>query len=346
LSASTERRPSAADTAVLLVALGTPASPTPADVRRYLAEFLSDPRVVQLPRALWLPLLHCVVLRTRPRLSAQKYALIWTPEGSPLKVHTERQAKLLRGYLGERIKPPLPVAYAMRYGEPSLAQALGRLAESGVARVLVIPLYPQYTESTTASVADALDRYRTRSRSPLDLRMVRHFHDHPGYIRALAAQLRAHQEKNGLVERLLMSFHGLPQRAVDRGDPYRDECEQTARLLAREAGLREGQWQIAFQSRFGRARWLAPYTAATLEAWAREGMRRVDVICPGFTCDCLETLEEIGIEGRRTFLDAGGREFHLVPCLNERDEWIRTLADLAQKELDDWTARPARRTPG
>ena len=315
--------------AVLLVALGTPAAPTARDVRRYLAEFLSDPRVVQIPRALWWPILHGIVLRTRPAVSARKYALIWTPEGSPLKVHTERQAKLLRGYLGERMRPAPPVEYAMRYGKPSIAEALERLSASGCTRVVVIPLYPQYTESTTASVEDALARYRGR----MKLRLVRHFHDHPGYIKALAAQLRHHQEKNGLIGRLLMSFHGLPQRAVDLGDPYRSEAQETARLLAWEAGLREGSWQISFQSRFGRARWLQPYTAATLEAWGREGVERVDVACPGFVSDCLETLEEIGIEGRRTFLEAGGREFHLVPCLNERDEWIRALADLAGAEL-------------
>jgi len=340
LSASVEPGSRRGAAGVLLVALGTPESPTAPAVRRYLREFLSDPRVVQIPRLLWLPILHGIVLRTRPRVSAEKYALIWTPEGSPLKVHTERQAKLLRGYLGEQIRPSLPVEYGMRYGKPSIAEGLDRLAASGIERVLVIPLYPQYTESTTASVEDALEAYRSRKRSRVQLRMVRHFHDLHGYIRALARQLLAHQEKNGLIERLLMSFHGLPQRAVDLGDPYRDECEQTAALLAREFGLREGQWQIAFQSRFGRARWLQPYTAATLEAWARQGVQRVDVFCPGFVSDCLETLEEIGIEGRRTFLAAGGREFHLVPCLNERDEWIRALSDLAQKELRDWIAAP------
>ena len=331
-------------TAVLLVALGTPASPAASDVRRYLGEFLSDPRVVKLPRALWWLILHGIVLRTRPSVSAQKYAKIWMSEGSPLAVHTQRQAKLLRGYLGERSRksnghgsaPAPAVDYAMRYGEPSVARTLARLAGEGVSRVLAVPLYPQYAESTTASVEDALAQYRARAQKPVEIRMVRHFPDHPGYIRALAALLRDHQERNGPIERLLMSFHGLPQRAVDLGDPYRDESVLTARLLAQEAGLREGQWQLTFQSRFGRARWLQPYTAATLEAWGREGLPRVDVMCPGFVSDCLETLEEIGMEGRSTFLAAGGGQFHLIPCLNERHEWIEALADLTEAEFKDW----------
>ena len=331
-------------TAVLLVALGTPASPSAAAVRRYLGEFLSDPRVVKLPRALWWLILHGIVLRTRPSASAEKYAKIWTSEGSPLAVHTARQAKLMRGYLGERGRkqgaPAPAVDYAMRYGEPSVARVLERLAGEGVSRVLVVPLYPQYAESTTASVEDALAQYRAIARKPVELRMVRHFPDHPGYIRALAALVRDHQERNGPIERLLMSFHGLPQRAVDLGDPYRDESVLTARLLAKEAGLREGQWQLCFQSRFGRARWLQPYTAATLEAWGREGVSRVDVMCPGFVSDCLETLEEIGMEGRATFLAAGGKEFRLIPCLNERHEWIEALADLTEAEFRDWNRSP------
>jgi ferrochelatase len=322
-------RPAQAPTAVLLVNLGTPAAPAPAAVRRYLREFLSDPRVVDLPRILWLPILHAFVLNTRPAKSAAKYASIWTDEGSPLRVHTERQTKLLRGYLGERLPSPPAVAFAMRYGEPSIARALEALAARGIRRVLVVPLYPQYAASTTASVEDALARvhHLLRARS-MEVRVLQDFHDDPGYIGALSAQLREHREKNGPPDRLLMSFHGLPQRAIDRGDPYRDQCAATARLLALESGQPEGRWQVSFQSRFGAAEWLKPYTVDVLRGWGREGVSRVDVVCPGFVSDCLETLEEIGIEARRAFLEAGGSEFNLLPCLNERHAWIQALADL------------------
>jgi ferrochelatase len=315
--------------AVLLVNLGTPEAPTRAAVRRYLREFLSDPRVVELPRIVWLPILHGIVLATRPAKSAAKYASIWTAEGSPLRVHTERQAKLLRGYLGERLASPPTVAFAMRYGEPSIARAAEALAARGIRRILAIPLYPQYAASTTASVGDALARVRHLDHARgMDVTVLDDFHDDPGYIGALAAQLREHREANGAPDRLLMSFHGLPQRAVDRGDPYRDQCMRTARLLAEASGQPEGRWQVAFQSRFGAAEWLKPYTVDVLRGWAREGVGRVDVVCPGFVSDCLETLEEIGIEARRAFLDAGGTEFRLLPCLNERHAWIQALADL------------------
>jgi ferrochelatase len=271
-------------------------------VRRYLAEVLGDPRVVKLPRWLWLPILHWIVLKTRPRRSAEKYAQIWLPEGSPLAVHTARQAKLL----GE--KTGLKVAYAMRYGEPSIARALRELQDP-----LVVPLYPQYSESTTASVADVL---------PPGVRMIEHFHHDPGYIAALAASVRRHWERHGRGERLVMSFHGLPKKGSER---YEKECRTTARLLA---GTLKTEYLVTFQSRFGYAEWLQPYTEPTLEGLAKTNPR-VDVLCPGFVCDCLETLEEIGIAARRAFLDAGGREFYLVSCLNESPDWIDALAALA-----------------
>jgi ferrochelatase len=320
--------------AVLLVNLGTPEAPTPAAVRRYLRQFLSDPRVVELPRWLWLPVLHCVVLTTRPKASAKKYASVWMAEGSPLRVHTERQAKLLRGYLGDRLRADAPsVQFAMRYGEPSISKALASLRASGARRVLVVPLYPQYAASTTASVQDEISAQGLRS--GMEVRTVKDFHADQGYIGALAHQLREHREKSGPLGRLLMSFHGLPQRSVDRGDPYRDQCLASARLLAREAGLEDGTWHVSFQSRFGAAEWIQPYTVEVLRTWGREGARRVDVICPGFVSDCLETLEEIGIEGRHAFTEAGGGEFHLLPCLNERHEWIEALSRLAMAELAD-----------
>jgi ferrochelatase len=273
-------------------------------VRAYLAEFLADPRVVELPRWLWLPLLHGVVLRRRPAQSAAKYAKVWTPEGSPLAVHTARQARLLREASG------LPVEYAMRYGEPGIAAALRKLP----GKVRVVPLYPQYARSTTESVRDVVGG---------DVAFVEQFHDHPAYIAALAALVQDRPDV------LVMSFHGLPQRAAERGDPYRDQCERTAGLLAKELGLQPGQYRVTFQSRFGPARWLQPYTAEVLAELGAARTRRVDVLCPGFVADCLETLEEIAIEGRKIFLDAGGGEFRALPCLNESPRWIAALKDIA-----------------
>jgi ferrochelatase len=287
---------------ILLVNLGTPDAPTGEAVRRYLAEFLADPRVVELPRWLWLPILHGIVLRTRPAKSAEKYAKIWTPEGSPLAVHTRRQAELLLQRLGR------PVRYAMRYGNPPLSSA-------GDAD-LVIPLYPQYSGSATGTVFDALPGKR----------IIRDFHDHPAYIEALAAVIERHWVAHGRGERLVMSFHGLPQRAVDRGDPYQKQCLATAELLGRR--LNTG-YLATFQSRFGAARWLQPYTEPALVALAGGGVKRVDVVCPGFVSDCLETLEEIGIGARHAFMAAGGEALSLVPCLNEAPEWIDALAEIA-----------------
>ena len=273
-------------------------------MRAYLAEFLSDPRVVELPRWLWLPVLHGIVLRRRPAQSAAKYAKIWTPEGSPLAVHTRRQAELLRQATG------LPVEYAMRYGEPGIAAALRKLP----ARVRVVPLYPQYARSTTESVRDAAGG---------GVDFVEQFHDDPGYVAALAALVEERPDV------LVMSFHGLPQRAVQRGDPYGDQCLRTARLLALALGLREDQYRVTFQSRFGPARWLQPYTSAVLAELGAARTRRVHVICPGFVADCLETLEEIALEGGRIFRDAGGGEFRALPCLNESPRWIEALARIA-----------------
>lgn len=325
-----------AKTAVLLINLGTPDAPTQQAVRRYLKQFLSDPRLVEIPRAIWLPILHGFVLNTRPRKSAQKYASIWTSEGSPLKVHTEKQAKLLRGYLGLKVRMPLTVEFAMRYGHPSIADALARLKSEGCERVLVLPMYPQYAAASTASALDQVAEFLQRTRNVPEIRLVKHFHDHPSYIGALASLVQEHWRQSGRPDKLVMSFHGLPRFALARGDPYHCECHKTARLLAEKLELADSHWQIAFQSRFGRAEWIKPYTASTLADYGRQGVRRVDVICPGFAADCLETLEEIGIEGRKIFLGAGGREFHLLPCLNERDDWIGALADIVRQHLADW----------
>ncbi|MFY9316025.1 MAG: ferrochelatase [Burkholderiales bacterium] len=299
---------------ILLVNLGTPAAPTPAAVREYLAEFLADPRVVELPRWIWLPLLYGFVLRTRPKKSAQKYAAIWAKEGSPLAVHTRLQAHLLQKMLSER---SIQVAWGMRYGSPSIRQGLKQLSECG--EIAVLPLYPQFSRSTTESVRDEL---------PPGTKLIEQFHDHPAYIAALAALVQRHWTAHGKAH-LVMSFHGLPQRAVDRGDPYQKQCLATAKILAGVLKLAPADYRVTFQSRFGAAKWLQPYTAPTLVSLAKEGAKRVDVFCPGFVSDCLETLEEIGIEGKKSFLDAGGKEFHLLPCLNESPEWIAALGRIA-----------------
>jgi protoporphyrin/coproporphyrin ferrochelatase len=315
-------------TGVALINLGTPAAPTPQALRAYLKEFLWDRRVVDLPRLPWWLILNGIILNTRPKKSAEKYAKIWTPDGSPLRVHTEKQAKLLRGYLGQRGQRDIPVAWAMRYGDPSVASVLDRLAREGADRIVVLPLYPQFSNSTTASSFDAVHAWQAKHRSGPAIIEIGDYHDHPGYIRALAASIVAHREREGRGDKLLMSFHGIPQRAVDRGDPYADQCRRTGALLAAELGLAADAWTLTFQSRFGRARWLQPYTQPTLEQLARDGLKSVDVVCPGFAADCLETLEEIAMECRAAFLAAGGTDFNYIPCLNERDEWIAALTDI------------------
>lgn len=305
-------------TGVLLVNLGTPEAPTPQAVRAYLAEFLGDRRVVKIPRILWLPILHGIILRTRPARSAAKYEAVWTDEGSPLAVHTVRQAKLLRGLYG----PGGPrVDYAMRYGRPRIADAIAGLREAGCTSVKVLPLYPQFSESTTESVRDVLGK-----RTP----MVEDFHDHPAYIAALAAVVRRHWEYHERGDKLVMSFHGLPQSVVDAGDPYQKQCLATARLLAAKLDLDADRYVVTFQSRFGLAKWLQPYTEPTLVDLARRGLRDVDVFCPGFVSDCLETLEELGIGAREAFTGAGGRMFRLIPCLNESDEWIAAMRAIVE----------------
>ena len=323
---------------VLLINLGTPEAPTPAAVRAYLKEFLSDPRVIEIPRALWLPILHLFVLTTRPRQSARRYAQVWMAEGSPLKVHTERQAVMLRGYLGERTRFPLLVDYAMRYGRPGIADKLREMKAGQCDRILLVPLYPQYAASTTATAADAAFACVADMRHQPALRTIRSFHDHPGYVAALAQSVRDFWMRNNRPDVLVMSFHGVPRATLDKGDPYHCECQKTGRLLAAALALKPEQYRLAFQSRFGRARWLQPYTADVLAELGRQNLKRVDVICPGFVSDCLETLEEIAIEGKATFVGAGGRELHQIPCLNERDDWMHALTDLVIENLAGWTA--------
>ena len=335
---------SAPKTGVLLTNLGTPDEPTPAAVKRYLKQFLSDPRVVEIPRIAWWPILNGIILNTRPRRSAQKYQLIWTAEGSPLKVHAERQSKMLAGYLYARGFRDVEVALGMRYGNPPIAQALDDLAGRGCDRVLVVPLFPQYAASTTASAFDAVAKWAGAMRNLPALDFLRNFHDHPAYIGALAQSVRQHWEREGgPADMLLMSFHGLPQFTLQQGDPYHCECLKTARLVADALGLADGAWRACFQSRFGKTAWLEPYTTDTLALLGPTGLGRLDVICPGFISDCLETLEEIAMEGKETYRSAGGGAFTYIACLNERDEWLHALCDIVAPHLAA-LARPPNRS--
>jgi ferrochelatase len=327
-------------TGILLVNLGTPDAPTPQAVRAYLKEFLSDPRVVEMPRALWWFILNGIILNTRPKKSAAKYASIWLPQGSPLRVHTEKQAAMLQGYLGQRTRAPFVVEHAMRYGNPSIPAVLRRLKEQNCQRILVVPLYPQYAASTTATVTDIVFGELQQMRDTPALRTIKHFHDHPGYIKALAGNINDYWMKHGRPDKLLMSFHGLPRYTLDKGDPYHCECQKTGRLLAQQLGLKPEQYAISFQSRFGKAAWLQPYTTATLKEWGKQKTGRVDVVCPGFVSDCLETLEEIAQEGKEDFQHAGGGEYHYIPCLNDRNDWLHALTDLVLDNLHGWLIEP------
>ena len=329
---------SLARTGILLVNLGTPEAPTPAALRSYLKEFLSDPRVVEIPKPLWWMILNGIVLNTRPKKSARKYATIWTAEGSPLKVHTEKQLKLLKGWLGERIKSPVKLEYGMRYGLPSVAEGLDKLRSSGCDRILILPLYPQYAASSTGTAIDAIAKYLARVRNQPALRTIKHFHDHPAYINALAANIRDYWQREGRPDVLVMSFHGLPRYTLDKGDPYHCECQKTGRLLVERLGLDKEQYRLTFQSRFGKAEWLKPYTDKTLEELGKAGVERVDVICPGFVADCLETLEEIAQEGRDSFINAGGKSFHYIPALNESAAGIQALGTIALENLGGWVS--------
>jgi len=334
-----------ATTGLLLCNLGSPDAPTPRAVRRYLCEFLSDPRVVELPRWLWWPILHGIILRRRPAQSAARYGKIWLSEGSPLMVWSSRQAMLLRECLS-RQGYAVQVRMAMRYGAPSIVSGLDELKALGCARILIVPMYPQYAGSTTGSVIDAVALWIRRVRRVPELRFIGDFHDDAGYIDALAQSVQRAWQGDGPPDKLVLSFHGLPEHMSQQGDPYPAQCHATARLLAARLGLANEAWHVTFQSRFGRARWLQPATQTVLEQLARESTHRtssrqplrVDVLCPGFVADCLETLEEIAQENRAAFLNAGGGEFRYIQCLNDDPVWITALADLVQRHLQGWPA--------
>ena len=330
------RHDAAPCTGVLLVNLGTPEAPTTKAVRDFLAEFLWDPRVVDIARPLWWLILHGVILRFRPAKVAKAYQSIWTDDGSPLLSVSRRLTAALRRRYEGLGKGRVEIALAMSYGKPAIDHTLSSLQEKGMRRLLVLPLYPQYSSTTTAAVFDEISRVLRYWRWVPDTRFVQHYHDYPAYIEALASSIREHWDTKGRAERLMMSFHGIPERMCRAGDPYYCECVKTARLLADKLELNDDQWKLTFQSRFGREQWLQPYTDGTLRDWAKQGVRSVDVVCPGFSADCLETLEEINEQNRELFLSNGGEQFSYIAALNDRAEHVDALVELIDAQLRCW----------
>jgi len=321
---------------VLLVNLGTPEAPTKKALQNYLGEFLADPRVVELPRLLWLPILHGVILRLRPGRSAKSYKKVWTEEGSPLLAISKRQAAALQQTLDERLAHPVKVQLAMRYGQPSIKSALQAFQAANVRRVVVLPLYPQYSATTTVSVFDGIAKVLQKQRWIPELRFINQYYQQPHYIKALAASIKQRWVEKGQADKLLLSFHGIPKKMHLAGDPYYCHCQATGHLLAQELKLQPEQWQLVFQSRFGREEWLKPYASLRLQELAKEGVKTVDVVCPGFAADCLETLEEIAMENREIFIEAGGEELSYIPALNDRPEHIEFLAELVEGNMAGW----------
>ena len=321
---------------VLVTNLGTPDAPTTPALRRYLAEFLWDPRVVEVPRPIWWMILHGIILRIRPKKSAQGYASVWKPEGSPLLIHTAKQAEGIREALKQKYGSNVVVGFAMRYGNPSISKVLDEMQDQGVRKLLILPLYPQYSASTTASTFDAVAADFTRRRWLPDFRFVSHYHDYPPYIEAMARHIESHWSNHGRSDKLILSYHGVPLKYLQKGDPYHCECHKTSRLLAERLGLSQDDYLTTFQSRFGNEEWLQPYTDETLKALPGKGVKSVDVFCPGFSSDCLETIEEINEENRGYFLEAGGEGFGYIPCLNATPGHIDALVQLVEENLKGW----------
>ncbi len=321
---------------VLIANLGTPDAPDPPSLRRYLREFLSDPRVVEFPRVLWWLVLNLIILNVRPKKSARAYASVWTPDGSPLLVHSRRQHAALKASLDARVQSSVIVKLGMRYGNPSIPSALQALTEAGVDQLFVLPLYPQYSGSTTASTFDAVFDFMKGQRRVPDIRTCSSYYEDAGYINALVSSIEAHRSSHGSGDHLLFSFHGIPQRYFKAGDPYHCHCHATAHRVATALNLDERQWSVSFQSRFGREPWLMPYTDEVLRSMPANGVNSVDIICPGFASDCIETLEEIEQENREYFVEAGGGSFSYIACLNDDAAHINALSDLIYKNIADW----------
>lgn len=320
---------------ILLMNLGTPERPTPESLSPYLRRFLSDRRVVELPGFFWKPLLRFAVIPLRAKHVAENYGRVWLNEGSPLKVFTERQCEGLR----QRLPDNIYIEYAMSYSEPFASQALAKLKANGVGRVLVLPLYPQYAASSTGAAVDKVLNVLLKQRNQMSLRTVSRFYDHEGYIKALAAQIRNYRAEHGAGEMLMFSFHGIPQMQHDKGDPYPHECRKTAQLVAAELGLGEQDYTVSFQSQFGKGQWLKPSTQDLFVSLPKKDkIKKLDVVCPGFVSDCLETMEEIAIAGREEFFANGGEQFHYIPCLNDHPLWLDALADLAKDNLQGWVS--------
>jgi len=324
---------------VILVNLGTPDEPTAPAIRRYLREFLSDPRVIEIPKLLWWPILNGPILMARPRKLVPRYKSVWMEGGSPLMVYTQRQTEGLRQLFAQR-GLAIEVETGMRYGQPSIKNAMQRLRERGCEHMLVVPLYPQYASSTTATVVDEVARVASHMRDQPALRFIKRFHTDPAFIRPLGDKIAAFWQEHGRPQKLVMSFHGLPRQCVDLGDPYCRDCYETARALAQYLGLSDDAYQVTFQSRFGPAKWLEPYTEPTLQKLAQQGVTDIDVVCPGFLADCLETLEEIQVEVCETFMHAGGKRFRYIPALNDDQAWVNSLADMVLSHLQGWPIEP------
>ncbi len=327
---------------VLISNLGTPTAPTKQALKPYLKQFLSDPRVVEIPRIIWWCILNLIILRLRPKRSAEAYKTVWTDEGSPLLVHTKNQAKGLTDKLKAEYGDNVVLSYAMRYGEPSVGNAIDDLLSQGARKIVVLPLYPQYCASTTGSTFDAVAEDFTKRRWLPDLRFVSHYHDNPEYIKCVANKIREHWETHARADKLMFSYHGIPKRYLLNGDPYHCECYKTSRLIAEDLGLQESEYMTSFQSRFGREEWLTPYTDFTLKAFPEQGVKSVQVICPGFSSDCLETIEEIGEENREYFEEAGGERYEYIEALNSDDAHLSMLFNLIKDNMQGWQLAPGK----
>ena len=321
---------------VLISNLGTPEAPTKQALRPYLKQFLSDPRVVEVPKLIWWFILNGIILNIRPKRSAEAYKTVWTEDGSPLLTHTKHQAAGLAKRFSQKYGDDIIVEYAMRYGEPSVSNAVEKLLAQGARKIVLLPLYPQYCASTSGSTFDALAQDFTQRRWLPDFRFISHYHDNPEYISCMAKKIQAHWDKHGRTDKLVFSYHGIPKRYLTNGDPYHCECHKTSRLIADALGLKGEEYMTTFQSRFGREEWLKPYTDETLKKLPEQGVKSLQVVCPGFSSDCLETIEEIGEENREYFMEAGGERYEYIECLNSDDAHLDMLFNLLVENIQGW----------